>query len=317
MIIEEMIRLFIDSRRRGTTGARRKASPATIEFYERHLRVFANFLQTEVASGSVTRYESIRRLHIVQFLDWLDRKQAAGDWTRATVLQTLRTLRCFFRWVDKDEDCQLYELKGLQKYLPTIEKTAMRTDIPQTLDMKKFRMSFNTDNRWQYRDYVAASLMLTNGIRISELCGLKIGDIKFEDKVIIVFGKGREHRLVPITNDMIRLLKGWLRVRENCKTAEGSEFVFVSKYSGKMDNTGFAHRFQKHCDKHGLPRITAHTFRHVFATNYLKQGGDIEKLRNVMGHSSYEILKNYLHMAKLGGKSIQEEVERVNLLKEV
>lgn len=313
MNMEEMIRLFLDSRKRGVSGARKRSSPATVDFYRKHLRIFADYLVTET-EDSVTRYESVRRMHIVGYLDWLDAKKDTKVWSQATVLQNLRTLRAFFRWVDKDEDCQLHELKGLQKYLPAIPRTPRRADIPDSSEMKKFRDLYNTHNRWEYRDYVAVSLLMTNGIRIGELCGIKMDHIQLDNKLVVVTGKTGT-RVVPITNEMVRLIKGWMKRRGGCKTAEGSDFLFVGKYRGQMTEEGFAHRFSKHGKRHGLPRITAHTFRHGFCTNYLRRGGDIEKLRNITGHTSYEMLKEYLHLAKFGTKEAQDELEKVNFLK--
>lgn len=316
MNLTEMVDLFISSRKRGADGAKKKCADATIGIYKRNLDAFMSFLLENPKSGPVTQYQNLKRMHIVQLLDWLDYRQKAGEWSKATVLQLLRTLRTFFRWVEQDEDCQAQELKGLHKYLPAIEKTPRRIDIPQTADMKKFKNSFKTDSKVGFRNYVACSLLLTNGIRISELCNLRVDHIKLAEKTMIVDGKTGP-RLVPITNDMVRLLKAWMRKREEFKMAQDSPFVFVSIDKPQMCKNAFGLAFRKHRKKYGLPRITAHTHRHMFATNYLKQGGDIEKLRMITGHTSYSMLMDYLHLAKIGGKAMQDELEKVNLLKEV
>jgi site-specific recombinase XerD len=316
VVLQEMVSLFMDSRKRGTTGARRKCSKKTLDIYESNLKTFMNFLQTEVKDGGLTKYESIRRLHVTQFLDWLDTKEQSGEWAKATVLQILRTLRTFFRWVDLDEDCQLYELKGLQRYLPAIPKNPRRLDIPQNKELRSFKNSFDTDSKWGYRDYVATCLMIDTGIRLGEVCNLRVDHVLLEEKCMIVNGKTGP-RPVAITGDMVRLLKGWMKRRTLCSQAKDSPYVFVSKYKPKMDVDAFGKSFRKHRSKYGLSRITAHTFRHSFCTNYLRKGGDIEKLRLMTGHTTYEMLKEYLHLAKIGGNAVQEELEKVSLLKEV
>jgi site-specific recombinase XerD len=314
MILDEVISLFLDSRKRGITGAKRKCSPKTLKIYEDNLKHFRDYLMTET-KDSVTRYESIRRLHLSGFLDWLDQKQQSGDWAKASVLQVLRTLRTFFRWVDLDEDCQLYEHKGLQRYLPAIEKNPRRLDIPQTKDLKAFKNSFNTDNKWDYRDFVVTCLMLDTGLRSGEVCGLRLDHVLLEEKVLIVDGKTGP-RPVAITNDMVRMLKGWLKRRGLCKTAESSPYLFVSKRREKMAVDATANRFRKHRKEFGLPRITPHTLRHSFCTNYLRRGGNMEKLRLMTGHTTYEQLKDYLHLASIGSKDLQADLEKVSLLKE-
>ena len=311
MMIEEMVTLFLDSRKRGTTQARKKCSPSTLRIYEANLGAFVAFLQSEPKDGGITKYESIRRMHIVQFCDWLDAK----GWAKASVYQVLRSVRTFFRWVDKDDDCQLQELKGYQKWLPAIPKNPRRLDIPPTVDLKKFRSTFNTEDRWEYRDYIAVSLMMTNGMRLGELCSLRVSNILWNEHLLYVTGKQGD-RAVPTTVEMLRLLKGWLRRREGCEYAKESPYVFVSKRAPQMDVNAFGQSFRKHRKKWGLPRITAHTFRHAFCTNYLRRGGDIAKLKDITGHATLEQLMAYTHLAKLGGNAAREELEKVNLLKE-
>lgn len=316
MILTEMFELFIDSRKRGMTGAKKKCSKATIEVYERNLNLFGQFLMSGSDRGPVTQYQNIKRLNISDFLDWMDHKEKAKEWSRATVLQALRTIRTFFRWVDQDEDCRAQGLAGLQKYLPSIEKTPRRIDIPQTVDLKRFKNSFATDTKIGFRNYVATCLMLTNGIRIGEVCNLRIDHVLLPEKLMIVDGK-QGPRPVPITNDLVRLLKAWYKRRQEFKTAVDSPLVFVSIDKPYMNKDSFVSAFAKHRKKHKLPRITAHTFRHVFSTNFLKQGGDMEKLRLITGHTSYDMLMDYLHLSKIGGKSMQDELEKVNILKEI
>lgn len=312
MTISDTIKLFLDSRKRGTDGAKKKSRPATLEIYERNLRVFEGFLLQDC--GGILNYQDIKRLHVVHFLDWLDNKEKDEAWSKATCLQMLRCLRTYFRWVDIDEDCRDQGLKGFSKNLPVIGKCPRRTDIPQTTDLAAFRESFNTNNRWGFRDYVATSLMLDTGIRVGEVCNLRLVQMRLDELVLFVEGKTGV-RAVPISSDMARLLRGWMRRREDCTTSQHSPYVFVSKYGPRLSENAIGQRFRKKTKKEGLPRITAHSMRHAMATNYLRQGGDLEKLRMMTGHTSYAMLQEYLHLAKIGGKAMQEELEKVSLLK--
>lgn len=316
MLLDEMVKLFIDSRKRGVTGARKKAAPKTIEVYTNTLRTLTRFLAEEVEGAGVTDYTALKRLHLIQFLDWLQKQEDNKKWSKATCQQVLRSLRTFFKWVDKDEDCQEAGLKGLQKYMPVIGKTPRRTDIPQMKELKSFKNNFNTANRWGYRDYVATCLMLDTGARLGEVCNLRLDHTLLDDRTMIVDGKTGP-RLVPLTEEMVRLLKGWFKRRTTCKTAEGSPYVFISKYGPQMSVNGFGQRFRKHVKKYNLPRISAHSLRHSFATNYLRQGGDMEKLRMMTGHTTYTMLMDYLHLAKVGGKAAHQELEKVSILKEL
>jgi site-specific recombinase XerD len=311
MMIDEMIALFMSSRKRGTDGARKRCAPKTIDMYERNLGIFWTYLNAEVSGGGVTRYESLKKLHLLAFLDWVEAKQSSGVWSKATGLQLLRCLKAFFRWVDKDEDCQEAGLKGLQRHLPAIEKNPHRKFIPSKEQMKRFRNSFNTANTWGYRNYVAVCLLLSTGMRISELCNLKVEETKLDDRTLIARGKTGP-RLIPVTKELVPLLKGWLKHREDCTYAAGSDYVFISKRGPQMDAEGFGKAFRKHVAKNGLAKVSPHTLRHAFCTYYLAEGGSIVRLKNISGHTTLAQLEDYVHLAELGGRGAADELERVN-----
>jgi site-specific recombinase XerD len=151
MLLNDLVLLFLDSRRRGVTGAKKKCSPATMHIYEDNMRVFTNWLGE---THGILHYGGLRRVHLAWFLDFLDKKVADGHWKVPTELQILRTLKTFFRWIDADEECQEAQLKGMQKYLPAIRRNPRRTDIPGIKDVKTYKSSFNLRSPWEYRDYV-------------------------------------------------------------------------------------------------------------------------------------------------------------------
>ena len=311
MLLEEVVRLFLHSRKRGVGGAKRPARPQTLRAYEYGLEHFAGFMQEQ----GVVNYTQMSKAHMVSFLDWMDaRKGRMGNpWSAATKLQILRTLRALFFWLEKDEDCQAEGMKSFRSSLPTIGKTPGRTYIPTMKELTTFRNAFDTKTRVGYRNFVAFSLMLGCGLRIGELSYLTVDHLKLEEKRLVVPEEGKTGtRNAPLTADMARTLKGWLRFR--AKFAK-SPYVFVNRSGGQCRPTAFAHAFRKLRAKHNLPKITPHTNRHAFCTYYLLNGGSMAKLKLITGHKSYEMLENYLHLAEVGGKEMQEENERVNPLR--
>lgn len=315
MVLDEMIRLFLDSRRRGHSGAKVQATKKTLEIYETMLRHFHAFLHDR--PEPIGRYESIRRVHFVELDEWVKGKIDRGDWKKSTSISFYKVLRVFFRWVDKDEDCRIEELKGLQRYLPVIPKMPARTFIPETKELRQFKNGFNTNTIIGYRNYAAICLMLTNGMRVGEVCNLRLDQVKLEDRTVIASGKTGP-RLVPITTEMVRILRMWIRKRATFKKTAKSPYLFISSKEEQMTPNAFAKAFKYTLSK--LPiegKITPHTLRHTFATLYLREGGNMERLRNIMGHTSYEMLRTYLHNANVGSKDSLEELERVNVLKQV
>jgi site-specific recombinase XerD len=297
-------------------GARRQCADKTIKIYRNNLQVLIAFM----AERTVMRFEDMSRVHMVAFFDMLLAKQQSKEWSESTRLQVLRTLRAFLHWVEKDQDCIEDHLddiaKRLLRNMPPIPKNPRREDIPRMRDIRTFQGSFNTRKVIAHRDYVASCLMADNGMRIGELCNLRLDDIDWDIKIASVTGKtGR--RNVPISSGMAPLLKGWIKRRSELKSSQNSEYVFLSARSPKMSPDAWASHIARHRKKHGLARISAHSFRHLFCTNYLAKGGDMNRLMNITGHTSYSVVGEYLHQAKLAQKESRDEFEKVTLLKEL
>jgi len=117
--------------------------------------------------------------------------------------------------------------------------------------------------------------------------------------------------LVEITEDVARLLKRWLRVRG---TFAKCDFVFTTQSGTQLSDERVCANFLRLRKKHGLAPITPHTNRHAFCTYWLEQHGDIAKLKRMTGHTTYDMLENYL---KLSHKSVQSELERVSPLRQI
>ncbi len=309
MLTEEAFRLFIRSREMGvrSTGARKKARPRTVEAYRWDLNHFFRFM----ADRGITHWEQIKRGHIADFLAWLE----GMHWAENSKMKVLRSLRALFRWVERDEDCQDEQLKTFHRLLPAIQQTKPPTVLPTLKDMKKFLSGLNTRTRSGHRDYVALSLMIDTGLRSGELRFLQLHHLHFEDGCILAPREGKTgERIVPVSRAVIRLLRAWLRRRE--KFAK-SEYVFLNHHGAPMGRYTLDHSFRKQCEKLKIPRLTPHMARHVFCTHYLKNGGDIAKLKAITGHSSYQILDHYVHLAEVGSVEMRDEQERVSPLKSV
>jgi len=312
MTIDEAISLFLDDRETGH-AAGKECSKKTLESYKYNLLIMRNWFLSE---AGVTKYEAMTREQMKQFREWAEAKVISGRWSKATKIALFGVLRTFFLWVGQDEDLQQAGLQSYKRWLPPIGEKPNRIDIPPLADMKSFIEGFNTEDLWEYRDFVLTSLLIDTGMRIGEACNLRLEGLRLEERILHVEGKtGR--RTVPMTVDMVRILRGWIKRRAVCRYAKDSPYVFVSKRAPKLNEGAIAQSFIKHRAKLGLPRISAHTFRHAYATNYLEEGGNMEYLRINMGHQTYEMLRKYLHLSQQRSKKSQTELERVSLLKKV
>lgn len=140
------------------------------------------------------------------------------------------------------------------------------------------------------------SLLLHSGMRVSELCNLKTDDINFDEcSMVIRGGKGDKERIVLVPVDVIDRMK----LYHNETIAKGciSDFFFVSRKKGRFDTSTIERIVRRSAQKAGIHRkITPHTLRHTFATNILRNGGDIRFIQTLLGHSSISTTEIYTHI---------------------
>jgi site-specific recombinase XerD len=144
-----------------------------------------------------------------------------------------------------------------------------------------------------YRDYTIILVLLETGIRISELCNLRVQNI--HESYIRVIGKGDKEREVGLSPAVSKCL--WKYVNKFRKVHDEKEDrVFINRYGVPLSPTGVDQLLDDIKERTGIEnvRVSAHTFRHTFARIYLEQGGDIYKLSLLMGHSDIEVTQEYL-----------------------
>ena len=127
------------------------------------------------------------------------------------------------------------------------------------------------------RDYALVTLLAYGGLRISESLNLKLSNIHFESKELVVIGKGDKQRTVYMNDKIIHALRSYLKVRNN-----ESPYLFVSRQSDQLSRNRVNKLFNKYSDK-----ITPHTLRHFFCTMALEKGGyNYHELANQAGHAN-------------------------------
>lgn len=312
MLLEEVVESFLLSRKNGTSGAKGLARAKTIKNYEWGLSHFLHFMQETKGRSN---YESITRSDIRQFLNWL--KAKPGFKSQATYYGVLRGVRAFMHFIDKDPECQESGLKGHSDLLGAIPRGSTRPTIPTLEELKAFRSRFDTKTFFGLRNYAVFSLLMGTGLRNGELRALKVEDVHLKDAILHVPAEGKTGtRLVPLDTAVIGVLKAWLRRRGMMRQAAKSSWLFPGKNGEQMKETGINQVFnklQRHTPRD--KRITPHTLRHVFGTLYLANNGSMERCRMILGHTSYDTLKIYLHMGQVDNAEAKLELERVSPLK--
>ena len=186
-----------------------------------------------------------------------------------------------------------------QNYAPLIsfprEIKSLPSHIPSEKEVIKLLESVSPDTPLRVRDRCIMELLYATGIRNEELCTLYLGSIDFNEKTMVVTGKGSKERIVPIGEWVVPYLKEYLLVsRPKLISGKNTDIFFVSKNGRSLTRRVISHLVGKYCAKSGLViRVTPHSFRHACATHLLKNGADIRYVQELLGHEQLSTTQIY------------------------
>ncbi|MET8083141.1 tyrosine recombinase XerC [Micromonospora sp. NPDC005237] len=148
------------------------------------------------------------------------------------------------------------------------------------------------------RDRVLLELLYATGVRVSEACGLDLGDVDHGRRVIRVFGKGGRERSVPYGVPAQRALDEWLRRGRPLLTgARSGDALLLGARGGRLNPTTARQIVGGYAETAGLPRTSPHGLRHSAATHLLEGGADLRAVQELLGHSSLASTQIYTHVS--------------------
>ncbi len=181
-----------------------------------------------------------------------------------------------------------------------------RKVIPTFSDLQLHQLfgAIKTSTPEGYRDYAIILTLLDTGLRVSELCSLRLKDLWLEDGMVKVMGKGNKERLIPIGKHVQRFLwryiNGW-----RPEPANGNlDFLFLTRDGRPLTKDRVEKmmaRYGKKSEIAGI-RCSPHTLRHTAAVRFLRNGGDVFCLQRMLGHSSLEMTRHYCELADIDVK---------------
>jgi integrase/recombinase XerD len=146
------------------------------------------------------------------------------------------------------------------------------------------------------RDRAILELMYASGLRVSELCGLKIADVDLDGAIISCFGKGSKQRRIPIGKSAVHWLQRYIAVRDRL----GSNNPILFLHRGRALSRQLAWSIIKtHAAKAEVPNISPHTLRHSFGTHLMQHGADSRSVQALLGHSDISTTEIYTHITDL------------------
>jgi integrase/recombinase XerC/integrase/recombinase XerD len=275
----------------------------TIQGYKGFLRRFVEFLGNE----GVTELRAFTVDNIHQYQLYINNKKnekGKNDKLAKRSVQTyIRHIKVFAGY--------LYE----QEYIPADMRPKIRIpkaerNTVQILTDKELDLIMSCFNRSEMglRNAAIVCLMIDCGLRLEEVTRIKYDDINFDKGYMMVTGKGRKGRIVPLGKKMLQSLTDYMSAR-----SADMESVFLTCNRQPITKSTVSQLMKRLKVKTGIKRLHAHLFRHTFATNYLLHGlGDVYELSRLLGHSEIKITEWYLQLASY--YMIMERRERVTYL---
>ena len=257
----------------------------TLEAYSRDLNRLAESL------GALDDPKQIGPEHIAELLVANVR---TGFGARSSARQ-LSALRGFFRFLVREkaidaDPTQLVDRPRLGRRLPKVlsfEEIERLLAIP---DLTKPRGA---------RDAAMIHLMYASGLRVSELCSLKVGDLDMKGGIVSAFGKGGKRRLVPVGETALAHLSHYLEHVRPAAARASETVLFVSPRGGPLTRQGFWKLLKRYARAAGITTaLSPHKLRHSFATHLLRGGADLRAVQAMLGHADLGTTEIYTRVAQ-------------------
>lgn len=254
-------------------------SPDTISHYEVHFKYFSEFFDPTKPCNTITKDT------YYEYIEHLQETRNANAITINTYLGSLRSILYFFMEEGYMPQFSVKLLKAEKKIKETYTDDEL-SKILQKPNLKTCRFT-------EYRNWVMANYFLATGNRLRTALNLQIGHLDFENNLIFM-GKTKNGRqqLIPMSKSLSEILREFLIYRKG----ENDDYVFCDSYGKQLTRDGTTTIISKFHRSRGVDRTSIHAYRHTFAKKWILNGGDIFRLQKILGHSSMDMVKNYVEM---------------------
>ncbi|MDH6364931.1 integrase/recombinase XerD [Enterococcus sp. PF1-24] len=257
--------------------------------YERDLNHYLEFL----TSCQITDWQQIDRYTIVDFLQKLQNDGLAT----ASITRMISTLRRFHQFLRQER----YSEHDPMQHIDSPKKSQK---LPHTLSLEEVEKIIETPDTTKplgIRDRAILEVMYATGVRVSELIGLKLGDLHLSMGLLQTIGKGDKERIIPLGDYAIHWIERYLsEVRPQLVKKNPDEvLLFVNSHGNGLTRQGIWKNLKATVQKAGITKtVTPHTLRHSFATHLLENGADLRTVQELLGHADISTTQIYTHITK-------------------
>jgi len=216
------------------------------------------------------------------------------NYSTATMARKIATLRSFHKWLDR--------IGCISRNPMTVIRTPRQSRrLPKAItvqDVEQLLAAPEAATLLGSRDRAMLETLYSTGIRVSELVGIDMHDIDEAGQALIVRGKGRRERIVPLGTHSLRAISEWVAMRgRHGHDLVGEEPLFINRHGGRISTRSVRRKVSKYLEQAGLDStISPHTLRHSFATHLLDNGADLRAVQELLGHRSLSTTQIYTHL---------------------
>ena len=250
-------------------------SDYTIKSYETDLREFYDFaLEDKIDIELVRKY--LRKLY-------------ENKYSSRSISRKVSSLKSYFKYLESEGIIKDNFMRLISN--PKIEKT-----LPNYLnyeDLEKLLAFPDRSNKYGLRDALILEMLYSSGVRVSELANMKLNDIDFKERKILILGKGNKERYVYYGSKCAELLDKYLKLDHR-----DSPYLLIGKRSDRLNEREIRSIVTDTAKKAGIEvHVSPHTLRHTYATHMLNDGADLKSVGELLGHESLSTTQIYTHVS--------------------
>src|ERR1700722_2861600 len=283
----------------------RNASAHTLRAYRREVLSFAAYLCETLSAQA--KIAAVDHLHIRAYMGLLYERGL----TKASAARALAAIRSWFRWLAKEHKIAqnpavLVSTPKLPQHLPRVPSMEEVNGLMNSMETGEGAATKNDAAAWPERDRMIFELLYGCGIRNSELVGIDMADIQWKNEAILVRGKGRKQRYVPLGDEAAIAMRAYLPLREAGLRAAGKAALIADgplvtnlrmRGATRLTTRSVGRIVKRIALSRGLPSdVHPHTLRHAFGTHMLEEGADLRSIQEMLGHERLSTTQRYTQL---------------------
>ena len=259
-------------------------SEYTIKSYENDIMEYFNYINSESLNYKDIEYSDIRF-----YLMYLKDKED----NNSSIDRKLSALRGFYKYLVNEEVVH-------NNVFSLVNGPKKSKKLPRYFDYNELEEMFlipDTNTALGQRDLLLLEMLYATGCRVGELVSIKVKDIDFNRRTILIIGKGNKERYLNYGEYCEDILKKYLKDGYLSLNVNKSEFLFLNKNGGVLTERGVRFILDKIIKQTGINKnISPHMIRHSFATHLLNEGCDLLTVQKLLGHESIKATQIYTHV---------------------